>query len=172
MSRSQLLVMPVLAALLVLATACQREREAGPLELTGHLFVFNYRQAQATLLFTLQPMRPLDETLLVSVSFENPQGGEAIQQRQTVHPGASRIALESRPLKCVRKDRPYAFTIKVTNDSGEELQEITGTASSNLDQSVLPATAPVIGPAYDRNPLAYDDAGNLIAGSMAGCPDR
>ncbi|OJT99215.1 MAG: hypothetical protein BGN83_08375 [Rhizobium sp. 63-7] len=158
-----------LAALALLA-ACQRESEDGPTEISGKLFVFNYRVATATYMITLQRKAPLPENGVVEAEYENPRGGAPLTTRSKIFPFWEKIVLESPPLHCVVKDRRYAVKIRILDSDSKLLQSLETTVVSNLDQSILPAKPLVIGPIYTRNPEVFKADGTADYSPEAGCP--
>jgi hypothetical protein len=166
----------VLAGLAVALAACgcRDEGRSGDLfELSGKLFVFNYRVATATYLVTLKPVAPLEDGLKAVALFENPAGGAPIAHEQKIWPKLEKTVLESEPLRCVQKDRPYAVEIRIEDAAGKVRQVIKTTMTSNLDQDILPDAPLVVGPVYTPNPdLAGRPAGKLDATREAGCPER
>jgi hypothetical protein len=71
----------------------------------------------------------------------------------------------------VKKGRRYNFKVKLVNASGEELQQLSSSVVSTLDQSILPDAPLVVGPAYDKNPLLKGRADGKIEGFKgADCP--
>ncbi len=159
----------VILGMLLLA-ACQREVESDPVELSGRIFVFNYRVATATYLVTLQKIGPLPADSIATAEFENPEGGPALVTREKIFTFDRKIVLESPHLRCVRKDRPYAVTIRILDASGDLLQEIKTSITSDLDQSVLPDKPLVIGPGYAPNPEIFRPDGSTDYGRGAECP--
>lgn len=158
-----------LAALALLA-ACQRDSEDGPTEISGKLFVFNYRVATATYMITLQRKAPLPENGVVEAEYENPRGGAPLTTRSKIFPFWEKIVLESPPLHCVVKDRRYAVKIRILDSDSKLLQSLETTVVSNLDQSILPAKPLVIGPIYTRNPEVFKADGTADYSPEAGCP--
>ena len=147
--------LPVLLAILL--AACQREAGPEPLKLTGKLFVFNYRLAYATYLVTLEQTQPLPKGTVVKAEFENPAGGAPLTLERKIFPGLPRVVLESPDVTCVEKGRPYKVAISVIGPDGGRLQALETDVASSLDQSILPAKALVVGPAYDKNPDVFKD---------------
>lgn len=134
-------------------SSCRESGGAGEyFAVSGKLFVFNYRLAIATYLVTLKPLRPMDGAQTVVGSFEDPQGGAPVVVRQKVWPKLDKVTLESPPLLCVRKGRPYAVTIRVEDAAGAVAQTIETTLTSSEDQSILPDKPLVVGPVYTPNP--------------------
>lgn len=165
------------AALLCLALSAAGCREAGPtgelFEVAGKMVVFNYRVATATFLVTLKPLGPLGEGQAAVATFENPDGGAAIVVRQKVWPKLAFTTLESPPLRCIVKDRPYAATIRIEGPDGDTRQTIEVSLTSSLDQSVLPDRPLVLGPVYTPNPdLAGRPGGKLDVTNEADCPKQ
>ncbi|MBB4350455.1 MULTISPECIES: hypothetical protein [Rhizobiaceae] len=159
------------AALAILALAsCQRETEGKLVELSGRLFVFNYRVATANYLVTLKKLRPLPDGSVVTAEFENPKGGDALKARERIFPIEEKIVIQSPHLQCVRKDRSYAVTIRILSASGDVLQEIETSITSDVDQSVLPAKPLVVGPGYTPNPDVFHADGSEDMSSDGSCP--
>jgi hypothetical protein len=149
-------VTSLLAALLGLA-ACQRETGPDPLELTGKMFVFNYRLAYATYLITLTKTEPVPDGSIVMATFENPAGGAPLVLERKLFQQLDKVVLESPDITCVRKEHPYRVTIDVKGPDGTVLQSLETSVTSDLDQDILPAKALIVGPAYDKNPEVFKD---------------
>lgn len=155
-----MLIRTVIAMLLLAVAAlagCQRETNSDILKLTGKMFVFNYRLAYATYMITLSKTEPVPEGSTVVATFENPAGGPPLTMERKLFAKLDKVVLESDDITCVRKEQPYAVTIKVKGPDGTILQTLETTVTSNLDQSILPAKALVIGPGYDKNPEVFKD---------------
>lgn len=160
------------AALLLALGAC---RETGAEDerfaISGKLFIFNYRVATATYLVTLKPLAPLREGEMVVATFEDPASGDPIVVRQKIWPKLDKVTIESPPLRCVRKDKPYAVLLQVESSEGEVVQSIKTTMTSSQDQTVLPDRPLVVGPVYTPNPeLAGYPGGKLPGGAGDNCP--
>jgi hypothetical protein len=160
------------AALMMALGACRdADGEDERLAISGKLFIFNYRVATATYLVTLKPLGPLREGEVVVATFEDPAGGDPIVVRQKIWPKLDKITIESPPLRCVRKGRPYAVSLRVESADGQTVQSIETTMTSSEDQTVLPDRPLVVGPAYTPNPeLAGDHGGKLRGGAEEHCP--
>ena len=103
--------------------------------------------------------------------FENPAGGEPIVVRQKIWPSVEKTTIESPPLRCVVKDKPYSVSIDIEGPDGAIMQTIKTMMTSSLDQKLLPDRPLVIGPAYEPNPeLAGRPSGKLDVTNEAGCP--
>ena len=149
---------PLAAGLLAVITslsACQRETGPDPLELTGKMFVFNYRLAYATYMITLTKTQPVPDGSTVAVTFEDPSGGPPLTLDRKLFPKLDKVVLESPDVTCVKKQKPYAVTIDVKGPDGTILQTLKTSVISNLDQDIMPAQALVVGPAYDKNPDVF-----------------
>ena len=160
----------VLIPLLALG-GCQREAtEEDLVELSGRIFVFNYRLARATYLVTLRRLSPLPEGAVAEASFEDPRGGARLTAEQKLFPAMTKIVLESPPVHCVKKGIPYGVTIRLLDPAGDVLQTIETTITSNVDQDVLPAKPLSLGPTYDRNPDVFRPDGTADFSPEA-CPE-
>lgn len=155
---------------LSLLTGCQRENTGEPLKLSGKVFIFNYRVAQATYVVTLARNGPLPEPSFAEANFENPAGGAPIVTRTKIFPFWDKVSLESPPVHCVVKDRPYAISIRILDGSENVLQSIETTLTSSLDQTVLPGKPLVVGPVYTPNPEVYGADGKADYAQEATCP--
>jgi hypothetical protein len=153
---------PIMAVMVVAALAsCQRDASDGELaEISGKIFVFNYRVARATYLVTLRKRAPFPEGAFAEATFEDPRGGPPLITREKLFPVMDKIVLESPAVHCVRKGRPYSVTIRLVGSNNEELQTFETTIASNVDQSILPAKPLTIGPLYDRNPEVFRPDGS------------
>lgn len=165
-------LLPVMVVVAVFAGGCRDESRPGRLfDLSGKLFVFNYRVATATYLVTLKPLGPVADGMVAVASFENPAGGEPIVVRQPIWPKLDKTVIESPPLRCVAKDRAYGVAIRIEGPDAAVAQEIRTTITSNLDQSVLPDRPLVVGPVYTPNPdLEGRPSGKLDVTNEADCP--
>lgn len=158
------------AFVILLLASCQRETEGKLVELSGRLFVFNYRVATANYLVTLKKLRQLPDGSIVAAEFDNPAGGDALTAREKIFPIDEKIVIQSPHLQCVRKDHPYAVTIRLLSASGDVLQEIETSITSDVDQSVLPAKPLVVGPGYTPNPDVFHADGSEDMSGDSNCP--
>jgi hypothetical protein len=161
-----------LAVVGLLAVAGCRESggEGEFFEVSGKLFIFNYRVATATYLVTLRPLAPMREGDVVVARFEDPAGGEPIVVSSRIWPKQEKVVLESPPLRCVRKGRPYRVAIRIEDAAGAVRQTIETTMTSTEDQEILPDRPLVVGPVYTPNPeLAGHPDGKLDEPKPA-CP--
>jgi len=158
-----------LAALLL--AACQREADEKLAELSGRVFVFNYRIAAANYVVTLRRTAPLPENSYAEAEFENPQGGPPLVARQKLFPVMEKIVLESPNLKCVKKDRPYSVKIRLVDADEKPLQTIETSVTSDVDQTeMMPSKPLVVGPLYTPNPEVFHADGSVDYDKQANCP--
>jgi hypothetical protein len=165
--------MMVIAALAVgaaLVVACQRETEK-MVEVSGHLFVFNYRVATATYLVTLRKTAAVPDGAIAIAEFEDPAGGAPILLNEKVYPAWDQITLQSPPVHCIRKDKPYGVTIRLIDAGGKTLQELKTHLVSDVDQAaMLPSKPLVVGPFYDKNPDVFKSDGAVDYSNTDKCP--
>ena len=162
--------LPLAVLTLLLLAACQRETGPDPLELTGRMFVFNYRLAYATYLVTLDRSAPVPGGTVVKAEFENPAGGAPLTLERKLFPGLKRVVLESPDISCVKKGKPYKVTILVVGPDGTQLQTLETQVTSSADQSILPAQPLVVGSGYDKNPAVFKNGKAPGHFEMAKCP--
>lgn len=155
----------------MLAVSSCRDTAEQYFELSGRLFVFNYRVATVRYLLTLNPLKPVGDNEFAVTTFENPAGGAPMVVRQKLWPEHRKVTIESPPLECVVKDRPYSVSIRIEGEGGAVLQEIKTTMVSTQDQSMLPDRPLVVGSLYTPNPeLAGHPDGRLPGGRGVTCP--
>jgi hypothetical protein len=145
------ILLVVLASALGLA-ACRDAGEGDYLNVSGKIFVFNYRIAQATYLLTLAKLRPLPDGAVLVTTFENPAGGDPFVVRQKIWPMMEKITVESPPIKCVKANREYKVSMRLEDANGRHLQTIERKMISDTDESLMPDKPLVVGPFYDPNP--------------------
>ncbi|TPK99728.1 hypothetical protein FJ934_00805 [Mesorhizobium sp. B2-4-12] len=153
-------------AMLIAAVALGACRDTGGegklFEVSGKIFVFNYRLARATYVVTLRPLQPMGEGQVAVASFQNPAGGAPFVVEQKVWPKLNKVSLESPALTCIVKNKPYAIAITIRSADGTVLQKIDTTLMSTEDQSILPDRPLVIDQLYTANPdLAGHPDGKL-----------
>jgi hypothetical protein len=161
----------LLVGLLAVASCRESGGEGDFFEVSGKLVVFNYRVATATFLVTLKPLKPIVDGDTAVATFQNPAGGEDIVVNQKVWPKLDKLTIETPPLRCIVKDKPYSASIKIVAADGTVKQTIETAMTSSQDQSVLPDRPLVVGPVYTPNPeLAGHPDGRLPADKVEPCP--
>jgi hypothetical protein len=153
-------------------SACRESGGEGEyFRIDGKIFVFNYRHARATYLVNLVPLKPIEDGQTAIASFEDPAGGEPMVVRQKIWPRMAKTTIESPPLRCVVKGRPYAISIAIEGPDGAVRQTLETTLASKDDQSILPDRPLVVGPLYTPNPeLAGHPDGKLPNPEAPPCP--
>jgi hypothetical protein len=170
MTTRRLTLAATLLAVMAVLPACQRETGPDPLQLTGKMFIFNYRLAYATYMITLTKTQPVPDGSTVVATFENPSGGPPLTLDRTLFQKLDKIVLESPDVTCVKKQKPYSVTIEVKGPDGAILQTLKTSVISNLDQDIMPAQALVVGPAYDKNPDVFRNGKAPEHFQTAKCP--
>ena len=159
---------------LMVATAflagCQRETENKIAEFSGHIFVFNYRLSKANYVVTLRPVTKLPKGGTATAFYDNPRGGERLVTRQPLYPDMTRIVLESQDLQCVKEGKSYHVTVELAEAAGQIIQTLETDVLATIDQSVLPASSLVVGPAYDLNPNVFKPNDTVDLSPVQGCP--
>jgi hypothetical protein len=169
--RTRFIFPPLLLTMLALGACRDTGGEGEYFEIAGKLFVFNYRVATATYLVNLRPLQPMREGETAVASFEDPAGGEPIVVRQRIWPKLEKTTIESPPLRCVVKGRPYQVSIRIEGADGSLRQTIETTITSSEDQALLPDRPLVVGPLYTANPdLTGHPDGKLPGGDSEPCP--
>ncbi|KQZ93939.1 hypothetical protein ASD64_03325 [Mesorhizobium sp. Root157] len=165
-----ILVAAMFAAAVALG-ACRDTGKDALFEISGRLVVFNYREATLTYLVTLKPLKPIGEGQVVVTTMDNPAGGAPLVFSQKLFPGQAKVTVESPPLECVVKDKPYNVAIRIEYTDGGLLQQIDTTMVSAQNQDMLPDRKLVVGPGYKPNPeLAGHPDGKLPGGRGVTCP--
>jgi hypothetical protein len=149
-----------LMAFLLAGTACRNSGEGDYVRLAGNVFIFNYRIAEASYVVSLQRLRELPKGTELVATFENPLDGSSLVTRRPVFPGSSNIAVESDPVDCIAKGKPYSFRIELLHEN-KSLQILEGKIKSTLSSDVLPERPLVIGPGYERNPALTENSGKI-----------
>lgn len=168
--RTRFVFAPMLLAMLMVGACRDTGGEGEYFEIAGKLFVFNYRVATATYLVNLRPLQPMREGEMAVASFENPAGGEPIVVRQRIWPNLEMTTIESPPLRCVVKDRPYQVSIRIEGPDGSVIQTIETTMTSSEDQAMLPDRPLVVGPLYTPNPDLAGRPDGKLPGDDEPCP--
>lgn len=161
----------LVAAAILATTGCRDVPDGAIFEVSGRIFVLNYRVATANYVITLRPLGTVPDGLTAKTLFENPEGGAPILINQKVYPKLGKLVLESPPVFCLFKDRFYNVDIAIIGDGGQTIQAIHTEVLSTLDQSVLPDAPLVVGPVYTPNPdFIGNPGGKLPDGQGRACP--
>jgi hypothetical protein len=172
--RGKRLAVSVFFAGLLTLGACRESGGDGEyFEISGRLVVFNYRLATATFLVNLKPLQPVGEGQTAVATFENPAGGEPIVVRHQIGSKRDKTTIETPPLRCIVKDKPYQVSINIEGVDGAVMQTIKTTLVSSEDQRRLPDAPLVVGPANEPNPeLVFfgRPGGKLDVTNEANCP--
>src|SRR3546814_20068582 len=108
--------------------SCQRDAAEGELvEISGKIFVFNYRVARGTYLVTLRRLAPLPEGGFVEGTFDDPRGGPPLVTRQKLFHVMDKIVPERPAVHIVTKDTPYTVTSRLQRTGNEETQHLQKT---------------------------------------------
>ena len=143
-----------LAGALIGVAACRDTGGEGELfTIDGKVFVFNYRVATATYLVNLTPLRPVEDGQIAVASFEDPAGGGDIVVRKKIWPKLPKTTIESPPLRCVVKDRPYKVSIRIEGADG------TRAADDRNDHDLVGGPDPAAGQAACRRPGLHAQSG-------------
>ncbi len=122
------------------------------LTFAGGGFVFNYRLATADYGFVARVTRTIPAGSIIEAQFENPAGGDSIVLRQSTKADRSSYVFRTPPLQGVRAGRDYQVVLRLLDPEHEEFASYRKSFRSSVDQNVLPATPPVVGPGYQRAP--------------------
>lgn len=164
------LALALSAAMLALGSCRDSSSDSERFKFVGRLFVFNYRVATATYLVNLEPLGPVEDGQTAVATFEDPAGGDPIVVRRKIWPKMARTTIESPPIRCVVKNRPYAVSVAIEDASGKVVQTLTTTMKSDVDQTVLPDVPLVVGSGYTPNPALAGHPGGRISGVNTDCP--
>jgi|CXWK01.1.fsa_nt_gi hypothetical protein len=135
----------------ILLSGCNAKETGDYFQFDGKLFIFNYRIASANYLVNIKRLRTLEPGYVAVVHFEDPAGGQPIIVREKIWPDTRRTTINSPPVRCIVKDRPYSVVVRIEDARGDALQTLETTMVSNQDQDVLPEKPLVIGPLYTPN---------------------
>lgn len=154
----------------LLLTGCQRGSETEPLKLAGRLFNFNYRVSTARIEMNFDFQGKIPDGSYVIAEYENPAGGQPLLINQKIFPFWDKLWLESPPLKCVVKDRPYKVAVTLYGPDKNKIQTVETTVTSSLDQTIMAGVPLVVGPSYDPNPKIFVKGGVPDYHSQDNCP--
>ncbi|MDH3318913.1 MAG: hypothetical protein OEO84_04400 [Betaproteobacteria bacterium] len=139
---------------LALAAACSPgEGDAPYLEFLGGGFVFNYRLAQAEYGFVVKRLRRIPDGTILEAVLANPGGGEPFVLRETAAWDRLEYVFRSPPVRGVKANHDYRVEVRLIDPVDRRVLATYARAfRSDVDQSVLPERAPVVGPGYQPAP--------------------
>ncbi len=129
------------------------------LDISGGSFIFNYRISEAYAGFIAAPLRALPAKSRIEATFENPAGGPPIVLSKDVVPARNEYTFTTDPLKGIKAGKGYQLTVRLIAADGSELEKITKTFRSDIDESVLADKPLTIGPGYTPNPALGNGGG-------------
>lgn len=142
----------VLAALL-LSTCFTDDGDKPYVEFIGGGFIFNYRLAQADYGFVAKPVRRIPDGTILEAVFENPGGGAPLVVRDIARWGRLQYVFRTPPVQGVKANHDYKVELRLLDPRDSHLlASYTRSFHAELDQSILPEVAPVVGPGYQRSP--------------------
>jgi hypothetical protein len=145
--------MVTLAAVVLLAACSGGGSDQPYLEFAGGGFIFNYRLAEADYGFVVKVVRRIPEGTIIEAVFEDPSGGTPIVIRETAKWGRLQYTFRTPAVHGVKANRDYHVELRLVDPADQHvIASYTKTFRSDVDQSILPARAPVVGPGYQRNP--------------------
>ncbi len=148
-----------LAWLLGVAACSPTGSDAPYLEFAGGGFVFNYRLSAVDYGFVARVVRKIPSGTLVEAEFEDPSGGRPITVTQTAAWGKLSYVFRTPPVTGVEANRDYRVEVRLRDpDTRVVFARYSRTFRSDVDQAILPAQAPVVGPGYQ--PAAAPESGN------------
>lgn len=112
----------------------------------------NYRLAQAEYGFVMKRARRIPEGTIIEARLEDPSGGAPFVLRETARWDRLEYVFRSPPVRGVQAGRDYRVEVRLIEPSGTVLASYVRTFRSDVDQSVLPAQPPVVGPGYQAAP--------------------
>jgi hypothetical protein len=97
-------------------------------------------------------LRSLPEGAILEARLENPAGGAPFVIREAAAWDRLEYVFRSPPVRGVQAGRDYRVEVRLLEPGGKVLARYARTFRSDVDQSVLPETAPVTGPGYQPAP--------------------
>ena len=101
----------------------------------------------------MKRLRSIPDGTVIEARLENPAGGEPFVLRQVAAWDRPEYVFRSPPLRDVRAGRDYRVEVRLLDAaSGRVLARYARSFRSDVDQSVLPERAPVVGPGHQPAP--------------------
>jgi hypothetical protein len=139
----------------LLLVACSDNSDKPYVEFIGGGFIFNYRLAEANYGFVVKPVRRIPAGTILEAQFENPSGGEPIVVRGTAKFGRLQYVFRTPPVHGVRANHDYQVHLRLLDPADKHvIASYSRTFRSDVDQSILPESPPVVGPGYQRAPAS------------------
>lgn len=121
------------------------------LKILGASFIFNYRVSDVYMGFAAAPQKPIPIGSILTVSFEDPAGGDPFIVTQQIGLPDRRISLRSPSMRGVRAHVPYNVHLQLSlPDKDTAYWEHDFSISSNSSDDIVPDRPLVVGPGYHR----------------------
>lgn len=105
--------------------------------------------AEAEYGFVVKRLRRIPSGTIVEAELENPAGGAPFVLREVASWDRLEYVFRSPPVRGVKAGRDYRVEVRLIDPAdGRAFATYAKTFRSDVDQSVLPETAPVVGPGY------------------------
>lgn len=119
------------------------------LTVKGEGFVFNYRNADAFMLFHVVPQKPIPTDSLLEVYFEDPAGGDDILVSERVGSHIKNFGIRSPNLTEIKADQPYQVRLKLyQHGSNRFMWDHAFTIQSDISRKSMPEKSERMGPSY------------------------
>lgn len=137
----------------LLLVACSDNSDKPYIEFIGGGFIFNYRLAEADYGFVVKPVRRIPAGTILEAQFENPSGGEPFIVRDTAKFGRLQYVFRTPPVHGVKANHNYQVHLRLLDPANKHvIASYSRNFHSDVDQSILPESPPVVGPGYQRAP--------------------
>ena len=138
------------ALIALVLNGCGEPTKKRYVKFLGGGLTFNYRYSRATMVAVAKVVSPMNEGSTIQVLFQIP--GETERQKIVAPIVQNQLTykIESKPLTGIKKDQPLSVDIIAIDEKGVELDRVTTTFTSDLDQDSLPTK-----PLTDPNTPAY-----------------
>ena len=101
----------------------------------------------------MKRLRRVPDGAILEARLENPAGGAPFVLRQTARWDQLEYVFRSPPVRGVKAGKDYRVEVRLIDPAdGRALASYARTFRSDVDQSVLPGRAPVVGPGYQPAP--------------------
>jgi hypothetical protein len=97
-------------------------------------------------------LRRIPEGTIIEAQLENPAGGAPFVLREAAAWDRLEYVFRSPPVRGVRAERDYRVEVRLLEPGGKVFASYARTFRSDVDQSVLPEKAPVVGPGHQPAP--------------------